>query len=87
MTSPRHEDSAVGWADKPVVRQRIRLALYILCALLVLAELFVTRGSHNPVEAFPLIYVLYGFAALVFAVLVAKGLRAIVQRDEDYYDS
>ncbi|NEZ02893.1 hypothetical protein G4Y73_01870 [Wenzhouxiangella sp. XN201] len=85
MSEPNRNDT--GWADNPVIKQRIRAALYIVCALLLGVELLIHRHTYNDVESIPFFHALYGFAALVFAVLVAKGLRALVKRDEDYYDS
>ncbi len=85
MNEPKHNDA--GWADNPVVKQRIRAALHIVCALLLGVELLIHRHTYNDVESIPFFYALYGFGALIFAVLVAKGLRALVKRDEDYYDS
>lgn len=76
-----------GWADSPRNLRRIRAALYVLCGLLVAGDLLVNRQTYNSIELIWLFYALYGFAALVFAVVVAKGLRALVNRDEDYYDA
>lgn len=76
-----------GWADSPRNKRLIRTALYAVCLVLLVADLLVHRHTYNSLEQVPLFYALYGFAALIFAVLVAKGLRALVKRDEDYYDS
>ncbi len=87
MNEPDRGRQHSGWADNPTVKRRIRAALYIVCAALLGAELLIVRGSHNLIESIPFFYALYGFASLVFAVFLAKGLRAIVGRDEDYHDS
>lgn len=76
----------VGWAERPRNKRVARIALYAVCAALLLAELLIHRHAENRVEAVPLIYALYGFAALVFAVTAAKGLRRLIMRDEDFYD-
>src|SRR5690625_7105613 len=73
MNDPAHHSG--GWADNPVVRRRIRIALYVLCALLLIVELFVSRTGHNRIESIPLMYAVYGFGSLVFAVVVARGDR------------
>lgn len=75
----------VGWADRPRNKRLIRIALYAVCAALLLAELLIHRHAENRVEAVPTIYALYGFAALILAVTVAKGLRLLLKRDQDYY--
>ncbi|MEX2367672.1 MAG: hypothetical protein WD601_13810 [Pseudohongiellaceae bacterium] len=77
--------STAGWADNPVIRQRIRYALYVICAALVLADFIVHRHIELGIEQVPAFYALYGFAALVGVVLLAKGLRRLVARPEDYY--
>lgn len=82
--STRHD---TGWADRPENQRRVRIALYAACALLLIVELFIHRHTYNSVESMMFFYALYGFASLVFAVAVAKVLRALVGRDEDYYDS
>ena len=74
-----------GWADRPEVQQRIRYLLYVVCGLLVVADLLVNRHTYLPVEEIPAFYAFYGFAALVGVVMLAKALRRRVGRREDYY--
>ena len=80
------DDNKPGWADDPVIQQRIRYALYVICVLLVIADLIVNRHSYLPVEEIPAFYAFYGFAALVGLVVLAKALREMVGRNEDYYE-
>ena len=79
------DQNKVGWAENPVIQQRIRYAIYAVCALLVTADLIVHRHTYLPVEEIPAFYAFYGFAALVGVVLLAKALRQVVGRDEAYY--
>lgn len=81
-----HKNNPTGWADRPGIRQAIRYILYAICAVLVLTDFLVHRHIEVPVEKVPAFYALYGFAALVTVVLLAKGLRRLVGRGEDYYD-
>jgi hypothetical protein len=81
-----NEQPDTGWAERAGPKRAIRLALYTVCALLVLAEFFVDRHPTNAVEALPVFYVLYGFLSLIFAVIAARGLRRLVRRHEGYYD-
>ena len=76
----------IGWADNPVIRQRIRNVLYVVCGLLVVADFIVNRYVYMPLEKIPAFYALYGFAALVGVVILAKLLRKAVGRSEDYYE-
>lgn len=78
-------DRKLGWADREDIRQKIRYGIYAICALLVIADLIVVRHVYLPVEEMPAFYAIYGFAALVAVVLLAKTLRRFVGRDEDYY--
>lgn len=74
-----------GWAERPGPQRLIRIALYWVCAGLLLADFVVHRHVEHPVEGVPAFYVLYGFLALMSAVAGAKALRRLVKRDEDYY--
>lgn len=75
-----------GWADKPDNKRKLRIVLYVACALLVVADFLVHRHVAMPAERLPVFYALYGFVALVTVVMAAKGLRRLVKRDENYYD-
>ncbi len=72
--------------DDPNNIRRVRRVLYTVCALSLGAEIFVSRHVDHPWEALPGFYSLYGFAACVILVLVAKELRKVLRRGEDYYD-
>jgi len=78
-------NNKAGWADRPEIQQRIRYVLYIICGLLVIADLLASRYTYLPVEDIPAFYAFYGFAALVGVVMLAKILRQLVGRGEDYY--
>ena len=83
QTSDKHD---IGWAENPSIQQKIRYAIYTICGLLALTDLVVHRHTYLPVEEMPAFYAFYGFAALVAVVLLAKALRKLVGRDEDYYE-
>jgi len=72
--------------DDPKNVQRLLYALYAACALAVIGEFFVHRHVDHPWEALFNFYSVYGFAAIVVLVLLAKELRRLVWRKEDYYD-
>lgn len=79
------DDNQLGWADREETRQKIRYVIYAICGLLVIMDLVVERHLYLPVEEMPAFYAIYGFGALVAVVLLAKGLRRLVGRGEDYY--
>lgn len=76
----------IGWMDKPDVVKRFFQIFYVLCAITLVAELFVDRVLHHPWEWVFSFYGLWGFASFWFLVLVAKQMRKLLIRSEDYYD-
>lgn len=80
------DETELGWAEQPENRRRIRWLLYAICGALLALEGVIYRHATHSLEQTPAFYAFYGFAALIFAVLAAKGLRRLVRRSEDYYD-
>lgn len=80
------DDGKKHMFDNPQNVVRVRYVLYALCLVSMIAELFVHRHVDHPWEAMPLFYCAYGFAACVILVLIAKEMRKILMRDEEYYD-
>lgn len=72
--------------DEPQNVRRVLRGLYALCGLSLLFEFFVHRHVDHPWEALWGFYGLYGFVACVLLVLIAKELRKVLMRREDYYD-
>ncbi len=60
-------------------------ALIVVCAALLVAEFIIHRHAYFALEATPLFFALFGFAA--FCVVVGGGvlLRKLVMRPTDYY--
>lgn len=72
--------------DNPRNVKRLLWVVYAICAGLFLADFIVHRHIYHPWEGFPGFYAIYGWVACVTLVLVAKELRKILIRSEDYYD-
>lgn len=72
--------------DRPRNVRRVIWLLYVACAISFLADAFVDRHIDHPWEALFGFYGIYGFVACVLLVLVAKELRRVLMRKEDYYD-
>lgn len=72
--------------DNPANVRRVLQALVAVCALLFLADFVVHRHVQHPWEHLWGFYAIYGFVACVILVLVAKEMRKVVMRDEDYYE-
>jgi hypothetical protein len=64
----------------------IVIATYILAAVLVLLDFTYGKHSHFAIEDIFGFYGFYGFVGCVTLVLLAKLLRKVVMRPEDYYD-
>jgi len=72
--------------DNPRNVKRVIYALYAACGISVVAEFFVHRHVDHPWEALFGFYSVYGFVACVLLVLIAKEMRKILMRRDDYYD-
>lgn len=79
-------DDKSYWLDKPANVERIVLAIYLICALLVIVDIFVHKHGPFAIEHFFGFYAWYGFLACVGLVLAAKVMRWVLMRPEDYYD-
>ena len=75
-----------AWDRKGNVDRLLRV-LYAVCVVLVALDLFVHRRTEHPWEHLVAFYPLYGFVGIVVLVLVARVLRALVMRPEDYYEA
>jgi hypothetical protein len=73
--------------DKPENLKRVLRVFYIICAGLLLLDFIHHRHVTHSWENLWGFYGLFGFVACVVLVLVAKEMRKIVMRDEDYYDA
>jgi hypothetical protein len=71
--------------DNPRNLRRVLWTFYTLCVLLLAADLIHHRHVSHPWESLLGFYALYGFVACVTLVLVAKEMRKVVMRKEDYY--
>jgi hypothetical protein len=83
--------------DDPRNVRRVLRGLFAVCAALVLLDvvsfllhMFAGFGSlrheEGPLDWLPGYYPVYGFVACALLVLIAKELRKILMRDEDYDD-
>lgn len=73
--------------DEPKNVRIVLRVLYSICAILFVADFFIHRHVSIAWEEVPSFYASYGFVACVVLVLVAKGLRKLMMRREDYYET
>ena len=72
--------------DKPQNVRRVLWALVAMCIATIGADFVYHRHIVHPWEGVWGFYAIYGFVACVVLVLVAKELRKLLMRPEDYYD-
>ena len=83
--------------DSPRNVRRVLRSLYVICAGFVLldvtdfllhkfAGISALRHPEGPLDRIPGYYAAYGFIACAALVLIAKELRKVLMRGEDYYD-
>ena len=82
----------IGWMDKPDVVRRLFMIFYVICAALFAAEflLFGAENAHpHPLEERMrfFVYPVYGFLSFWFLVLLARPMRTLLIRPEDYYEA
>ena len=73
------------FASLPPGLQRGLKIFFVLCGLITLLDLIIHKHGEHWWNFFG-IHSLYGFVACVILVLVAKMMRRIIMRKEDYYD-
>lgn len=86
MSEQKKTDEKKHIFDNPKNVKRVIHALYVACAISLAGDFFVHRHAEHPWEQLFGFYALYGFAACVLLVLLAKEMRKIIMRKEDYYD-
>ena len=74
------------WLDRPGSVNKLIRALAVVCVVIFVADFFYQKQTHYSWEEAPGFYALFGFVSCVLLVIVAKWLRRILMRDEDYYD-
>lgn len=77
--------SDAGWTDDPKKVRRLLRVFYAICALLLLVDLAYHRHVSHLWESLWGFYAGFGFVACVVLVLIAKQMRKLLMRDEDYY--
>jgi heme A synthase len=84
--TPEDRDERRYWLDDPANVTRIVWTLVGVCVLLFVASFFYESHGVFAVEHVFGFYALFGFAAYVALIFLAKGLRTVLLRPEDYYD-
>lgn len=72
--------------DKPGNVKWFLRVFYGVCIALFAADFVIHRHAERTLEGFWGFYAIYGFVACVLLVLMAKEMRKVLMRGEDYYD-
>ena len=73
------------WLDDRRNVDKIFYGLALICAGLFLADFFYHKHVSFSFEGWFGFFAWYGFICCVTLVLLAKQMRKLVKRDEDYY--
>jgi len=73
--------------DQPEGLRRLLRVFYAICAALLVADLVHHRHVVHAWEQLWGFYAVFGFVACVLLVLIAKEMRKVLMRSEDYYDA
>ena len=72
--------------DNPRNVRWVVRGLVAVCVILAGLDLVLHRHVYHPWETIIGFYAIYGFVACVLLVLLAKEMRKVLIRKEDYYD-
>jgi len=76
----------ITFLDSAENRIKVRKYFYIFLCVLLIIDFFIPKHGYFPWETAPEFFAVYGFIACVSLIFIAKALRFLVKRKEDYYD-
>ena len=86
VTDMDTQDEKQHLFDNPRNVSRLLRGFYAVCGLLFVLDFVVHRHTIHAWEQLSGFYAIFGFVAFVMLVLVAKLMRKMLMRREDYYD-
>jgi len=86
VTTMPDKDFKLGYFDQPKTKKMLWGALWGVCVVSVVLQLFTHTESHFEQVDFFGFNALLGFTACSVCILVAKGLGLFLKKSEDYYD-
>ena len=75
------------WWEEPSTHKFIYLLLIAICGVLFCLDLLMAKKTHFNFEGYIGFFGIFGALAYTTIVVVAKGLRKLISRAEDYYDN
>jgi len=76
----------LSFLDSLENKKKVGKYFYISLLILLIIDFFIPKHGHFPWETAPEFFAVYGFIGCASLVFIAKILRLIVKRKEDYYD-
>lgn len=73
------------WVDKPGSANKIFWGLAVVSILVFLADFTFEKHGDFAIADIPGFYGIFGFVAFTALILLAKTLRVLIKRPEDYY--
>jgi len=82
----RQADERQHMWDNPRNVKLLFSVFYAACVIVAVLDLFIHRHEVHAWERLLDFYPLYGFVGIVVLVFIAKLMRRVLMRPEDYYD-
>ena len=79
-------ESKPGFLDSARNRRKVRIFFYLSLVVLLAIDPFIPKHGHFSWEEVPCFFAAYGFIGCVSLIFIAKLLRLLVKKKEDYYD-
>lgn len=76
----------VTFFDKKKNLDAFLLVFYFSLIVLLGVDFFIHKHDHVEIGNAPEFYAFYGFISCVMLIFIAKVLRVLIKRDENYYD-
>ena len=73
--------------DQPSNIKWMLRIFYGFCVILVITNLLIHGHSQHDWEQLPAFYALFGLVVCIVLAMLAKLLRKLIMRNDDYYDA
>ncbi len=67
--------------------KRLLVIFYASLVVLLIVDFFIHKHADFPWEEAPNFFAVYGFVSCVLLIFIARILRPMIMRDEDFYES
>ncbi|MDJ0875027.1 MAG: hypothetical protein QNJ48_08705 [Desulfobacterales bacterium] len=67
--------------------KRLLVIFYASLVVLLIVDFFIHKHADFPWEEAPNFFAVYGFVSCVLLIFIARILRPMIMRDEDFYEA